>query len=70
MKSPKIFVQIPCYRETECQWTIKDLFEKAKYPERVFVGVCWQVIPEQDQDCFLFKYPRAKQVRETLLQRS
>src|SRR5579871_6564801 len=47
-----IFVQIPSYRDTECQWTVKDLFEKAKKPERINVGICWQYDPDTDQDCF------------------
>jgi Glycosyltransferase (GlcNAc) len=49
---PRIFVSIASYRDTECQWTVKDLFEKATYPDRVFVGICWQSIPEEDADCF------------------
>ena len=58
----RIFVQIPSYRDTECQWTIKDLFEKARHPERIFVGVCWQFVPEEDQDCFKV-VTRPEQVR-------
>jgi hypothetical protein len=49
---PRIFVQIPSYRDRECQWTVKDLFDKARHPERVFVGICWQFDPETDQGCF------------------
>lgn len=51
-KSARIFVQIPSYRDRECQWTVKDLFEKARHPERVFVGICWQFDPLSDMDCF------------------
>lgn len=51
-KLPRIFVQIASYRDPECQWTIKDLFEKARYPDRINVGVCWQYDPEEDEDCF------------------
>lgn len=58
----RIFIQIPGYRDTECQWTIKDALEKAKYPERIFIGVCWQLDPEHDQDCLLFPLDE-KQVR-------
>jgi LPS sulfotransferase NodH len=60
---PRIFVPIPSYRDTECQWTIKDLFDKAKHPDRIFVGVCWQTVPEQDGDCFRVK-TRPEQCRE------
>lgn len=59
---PRIFVSIASYRDTECQWTVKDLFEKAAHPDRVFVGICWQYIAEEDADCFLVR-TRPKQVR-------
>ena len=49
---PRIFVSIASYRDTECQWTVKDLFEKARRPERVFAGICWQFIAAEDADCF------------------
>ena len=49
---PRIFVSIASYRDTECQWTVKDLFEKASHPERVFAGICWQFIAAEDADCF------------------
>ena len=49
---PRIFVSIASYRDTECQWTVKDLFAKARHPERVFVGICWQFIAAEDADCF------------------
>lgn len=37
--TPRIFVQIASYRDTECQHTVRDLFEKANDPDRVFVGI-------------------------------
>lgn len=49
---PRIFVNIASYRDTECQWTVKDLFEKARYPDRISVGICWQFVPGDDDDCF------------------
>lgn len=51
-----IFVSIPSYRDPECQYTIADLFRKAKQPERVFVGVCWQVDEDADAHCFLLDF--------------
>ncbi len=59
----RIFVQIPSYRDRECQFTIKDLFEKATQPERVAVGVCWQFDPDADQACFQVPVQRPNQVR-------
>lgn len=63
-KPPSIFVQIASYRDTECQWTVKDLFENAEMPERVHVGICWQCDLGLDKDCFVEPYPRPRQVRE------
>jgi hypothetical protein len=62
MSQSRIFVHIPSYRDRECQWTVKDMFEKARHPERVFVGICWQTVPEEDADCFLVE-TRPEQVR-------
>lgn len=59
----RIFVNIASYRDTECQWTVRDLFEKADHPDRVFVGICWQFVPERDQECFKVE-TRPKQVRK------
>lgn len=37
-----IFVSVASYRDDECAATIKDLFDKAEDPGRVFVGICEQ----------------------------
>lgn len=62
-REPTIFVQIASYRDPECQWTVKDLFDKAGHPGRVTVGICWQCFPDQDQDCFLEPSPRPAQTK-------
>lgn len=59
---PKIFVSIASYRDPDCQNTIRDLFEKATYPDRIFIGVCWQFRASEDQDCFVL-ITRPEQVR-------
>jgi hypothetical protein len=59
----KIFVQIPSYRDSECQWTVKDLFAKAKHPERITVGICWQYDPDKDKNCFVTEPEFPDQVR-------
>lgn len=58
----RIFVQIASYRDPECQWTVKDLFEKAADPDRISVGICWQFVPNEDQRCFQ-QVTRPDQVR-------
>lgn len=59
----KIFVAIASYRDRECQWTVKDLFEAARFPERIGVGICWQFDAKLDRECFEVPYPRPEQVR-------
>jgi len=39
---PKIFVQIASYRDPELVPTIRDCISKAKYPDRLTFGICWQ----------------------------
>ena len=60
-----IFVQIASYRDPELQWTLKDLFEKAKRPENIFVGICHQYDMKGDEDKHLFEIPfsHPKQLR-------
>jgi len=38
----KIFVQIAAYRDPELLPTIRDCILKAKYPENLTFGICWQ----------------------------
>jgi hypothetical protein len=38
----KIFIQIPSYRDPELLPTIRDCIEKAKYPDQLTFGICWQ----------------------------
>lgn len=44
-----IFVSIAAYRDPELLPTIRDLFAKAKYPENIHVGVCWQYDPLREE---------------------
>ncbi|KAL1515453.1 hypothetical protein AB1Y20_002078 [Prymnesium parvum] len=49
--SPTIFVSIASYRDPEAPHTLRDLFERAELPARVFVGVCFQCDHHRDADC-------------------
>ncbi|GLI62639.1 hypothetical protein VaNZ11_005305 [Volvox africanus] len=40
-----IFVSMAAYRDPEGRWTLHSLFSKAEHPERVRVGVVWQIDP-------------------------
>lgn len=59
---PTIFVQIASYRDSECKFTIDDLFAKASNPERVFVGLNWQFAAE-DGDVPFFDQPYRERIR-------
>ena len=48
---PRIFVNIAAYRDRDCVNTIQDLFAQARWPERLFIGVCWQSLSPDDDDC-------------------
>jgi [Skp1-protein]-hydroxyproline N-acetylglucosaminyltransferase len=37
-----IFVSVASYRDNECSMTLDTLFNNARHPERIFVGVCEQ----------------------------
>ena len=42
MKKGKIFVQIASYRDPELVPTIEDMINKAKNPQNLIFGICWQ----------------------------
>ena len=45
-----IFVSIASYRDSETQPTITNLFETARFPNRIFIGLVLQNDPELDKD--------------------
>ena len=61
-----IFVSIASYRDPDCQNTIRNLFEQATHPERVFIGVCLQVAAE-DADSYSIEPPCPAQIRIDLV---
>lgn len=48
---PTIFVSIASYRDPDCQNTVRDLFAKAAFPQRIVIGLCLQIVPDEDEDC-------------------
>lgn len=46
LNDAQIFVSVASYRDSECPRTLADLFAKAACPDRLVVGVLWQVAPE------------------------
>ena len=56
-----IFVSIASYRDTELKKTVADALAKAKYPDRIYFGICNQANLD-DRECFLMEHPRIKQI--------
>lgn len=50
MKKDKIFVQIASYRDPQLVPTIEDMINKAKEPENLIFGICWQYDETEDID--------------------
>jgi len=46
-----IFISIASYRDSECSTTIRDIYTKAKHPERIFCGVCEQNSEDLEEAC-------------------
>eukprot|EP01080_Neovahlkampfia_damariscottae_P009622 gene9622-1826_t len=59
-----IFVSICSYRDSECQYTIKDLFEKSKFKNRIICGICHQYDENTDKHLFKEEYQYPDQIRE------
>lgn len=57
-----IFVSIASYRDRLCSQTLKNLYKNAKYPDRVFVGICEQN-KHSDADCLPQDFPYKKNIR-------
>jgi len=53
IKKDTIFISIASYRDDVCLDTLKSLYENAAKPKNVFVGICQQNKPDEDQDCQL-----------------
>lgn len=49
-KHETIFVNIASYRDPELIPTLRDCLDKAKYPERLRFGICWQHNTEDEWD--------------------
>lgn len=48
-----IFVGIPSFRDWHCRYTVESIFGRAKYPERIRVGVVDQLEGGKDKSCDL-----------------
>jgi hypothetical protein len=46
---PTIFISIASYRDPDLNNTIRSIFQHAKYPSRIYIGVCLQNTPEDEK---------------------
>lgn len=60
----RIFVSVASYRDVSCSATIKDMFEKASAPHRIFVGICEQNSADARESCTLPDFPWHTHVRK------
>ena len=58
-----IFVLIASYRDPECSVTVSDMFDKAREPNRVYAGICWQYASEDEFDCLDPSLPLRNNIR-------
>lgn len=60
-----IFISIASYRDSDLPNTLRDLFAKAQYPDRLRVGICQQIDARFDVniDTHLKNYSRSAQVK-------
>lgn len=49
-KSDTIFIQIASYRDPQLLHTLKDCIDKAKYPNNLRFGICWQHAAQDEWD--------------------
>eukprot|EP01036_Dinobryon_divergens_P029870 gene29870-39036_t len=52
----QIFVGVSHYRDNRCSKTVQNIFTKAKYPARIFVGIVQQIHTEKDDFSCLRDY--------------
>jgi hypothetical protein len=57
-----IFISIASYRDTLCTKTLESIYENAKYPSRIFVGICQQN-NEDDMDCLPENFPYRQNIQ-------
>jgi hypothetical protein len=50
MPKNTIFISIAAYRDPELLKTLKDCLDKAKHPENLRFGICWQHSPDDEWD--------------------
>ena len=60
---PTIFVSIPSYRDADCKNTLKDIYDTANAPHRVFVGILTQNHPEHTEEVCGEYNPFQKNIR-------
>lgn len=58
-----IFVSIASYRDVECGNTVRDIFAKARHPERVFLGICEQNTSQGKEYCTVPEFEHSDNIR-------
>lgn len=62
MTEPTLFVSIASYRDPETPITIEEIFSKAKYPDRITIGLLSQLDHEEDRNAVVPYSPKVRQM--------
>ena len=58
--SEQIFISIAAFRDTETRWTVQDLLQKASKPDRLRIGIVWQVDAASEADMMELPIPASQ----------
>jgi len=58
--SEQIFISIAAFRDSETRWTVQDLLQKASKPDRLRIGIVWQVDAASEADMMELPIPASQ----------
>ena len=58
--SEQIFISIAAFRDSETRWTVRDLLQKASKPDRLRIGIVWQVDAASEADMMELPIPASQ----------
>ena len=58
--SEQILISIAAFRDAETRWTVQDLLQKASKPDRLRIGIVWQVDAASEADMMELPIPASQ----------
>lgn len=56
----RIFISIAAFRDPETRWTVHELLQKARKPDRLRIGIVWQVDTASEADMMDLPIPASQ----------